>query len=362
MKRYIVLEGLFDYETLSKNKTLSAAVTRWLTVFLSEVNYVSIGHEYSRVWPLGRMNFKSKRSNKGFILGYINIYVFRKIHLFVSYIYKVYDLLKNSSFQDTIIIHSCLDYKNKLTVQILVAKLFKKFKGLNVICVVGDGYEPDGFDAYFFVSYHTYRLAKQKNKFLFEGVVENQNIQKETISYPKKSSRKIKLMYSGAIDGHVSLENLVDALQEQKFTNKYELIITGICNDNGLTDYINSFNNVKYLGFLKDDELYYKAQEVDAFINPRRMDFLPNEFNFPSKLLFYMQFDKLIISSVTKGVSPVFLEFLMPIEGDKKTDYESALDNFNKLTQKEIETLLRKQKALKINLSKENASNLLLKF
>ena len=52
----------------------------------------------------------------------------------------------------------------------------------------------------------------------------------------------------------------------------------------------------------------------------------------------------------------------MPIEGDKKTDYESALNNFSKLTLKEIETLLKKQRALKVNLSKENASNLLLKF
>ena len=362
MKRYIVLEGLFDYETLSKNKTLSAAVTRWLRVFLSEVNYVFVGHEYSRVWPLGKMIFKSKKSKKGFILGYLNVYIFRKIYLFTSYFFKVYDVLKNSSFQDTLVIHSCLDYKNKLTVQILVAKLFKKFRGINVICIVGDGYEPDGFDAYFFVSYHTYCLAKQKNKFLFEGVVENQNIQKETLSDPKNPSRKIQLMYSGAIDGHVSLENLVKALQEQKFINRYELIITGICNDNSLKDYFNSFSNIKYLGFLKDKELHLIAQQVDVFINPRRINFLPNEFNFPSKLLFYMQFDKPIISSVTKGVSPFFLEFLLPIEGDKKEDFINAIDKFNNLSHTEIENNLKKQMALKVNLSKKNASNLLLKF
>ncbi|MEE2723174.1 MAG: glycosyltransferase [Bacteroidota bacterium] len=362
MKRYVVLEGLFDYETLSKNKTLSAAVTRWLKVFLSEVNYVFVGHEYSRVWPLGNMIFKSKKSKKGFIIGYLNIYVLRKIYLFTSYFFKIYCVLKNSSFQDTLIIHSCLEYKNKLTVQILVAKLFKKLKGINVICIVGDGYEPDGFDAYFFVSYHTYSLAKQKNKFLFEGVVENQNIKKENLSSSKKYSKKIQLMYSGAIDGHVSLKNLIEALQDQKFINKYELIITGICNDNSLTDYFNSFNNVQYLGFLKDEALYEKAHQVDVFINPRRMDFLPNEFNFPSKLLFYMQFDKPIISSLTKGLSPVFLDFLMPIKGDTKTDYVSAINNFNNLTQKEIEILLKKQKALKNNLSKENATNLLLKI
>ena len=50
MKRFILLEGLFDYNTLSKNKTISAAVTRWLEGFLENVNYVFIGHEYQRVW------------------------------------------------------------------------------------------------------------------------------------------------------------------------------------------------------------------------------------------------------------------------------------------------------------------------
>ena len=52
----------------------------------------------------------------------------------------------------------------------------------------------------------------------------------------------------------------------------------------------------------------------------------------------------------------------MPIKGDTKTDYVSAINNFNNLTQKEIEILLKKQKALKNNLSKENATNLLLKI
>ena len=362
MKRYIVLEGLFDYDTLSKNKTLSAAVTRWLTGFLSEVNYIFIGHEYSRVWPLGGLSFKSNKSEKGFILGYLNIFIFRKIILFLSYFLKLFILLRNSSFQDTLIIHSCLDYKNKLTVQILVAKLLKRLKGINVICIVGDGYEPDGFDAYFFVSHHTYSLAKQKNKFLFEGVVQNQRIQQETLSYTEKPSKKIQLMYSGAINGHVSLRNLIEALQHEKFRNKYELLITGICSDEDLKSYFNSNQNVQFLGFLKDEELYEKAQQVDAFINPRRMDFLPNEFNFPSKLLYYMQFDKPIISSVTRGVSPGFLECLIPIEGDQKADYVTAINYFNKLTQDEMNVLLKKQKAIKINLSKENASKLLIKF
>ena len=75
-----------------------------------------------------------------------------------------------------------------------------------------------------------------------------------------------------------------------------------------------------------------------------------------------MQFDKPIISSVTKGVSPFFLEFLLPIEGDKKKDFINAIDNFNNLSHTEIENNLKKQKELKVNLSKKNASNLLLKF
>ena len=51
------------------------------------------------------------------------------------------------------------------------------------------------------------------------------------------------------------------------FFHKYELIITGICRDEDLKSYFNSNQNVQFLGFLKDEELYEKAQQVDAFIN-----------------------------------------------------------------------------------------------
>ena len=351
MKRYIVLEGLFDFKTLSQNKTLSAAVTRWLKCFLQEINYVYVGHEYSRVWPLGGLFLKSKKTENGFILGYLNIYIFRKLYLLVSYFYRVSRLLKNSNFDDTIIIHSCQEYKNQANIQILIAKLFKKLKGINVICIVGDGLEPDGFDAYFFVTYHTFSISNQKHKFLFEGVVEDPKLKR--ISGRKRSAKKTQIMYSGAIDGHVSLKNLIVALQHKKFKEKYELLITGICDNKELKQFFNAHNNVKFLGFLSDEELFKKCLEIDVFINPRRIDFLPNEFNFPSKLLYYMQFDKPIISSITKGISPDFKEALIPINGDAIESYLNTLTVFDDFSNDEIDLKLKKQIQIKKKLSKD---------
>jgi len=362
MKRYIVLEGLFDYETLSQNKALSAAVTRWLRGFLAEVDYFFVGHEYSRVWPLGKLLLKSRNSSEGKILGYLNFFIFRKLNLFVRYFFAIYSALKNSSSEDTLLIHSCLEDKNKLTTQIRIAKLFKWLNGVKIICIVGDGYEPEGFDAYFFVAYHTYSLSAQKNKFLFEGVVQNQNLEAENKSSKKDESKKIRLMYSGAIDGHVSLKNLIKALNQNDFKKTHELVITGICDNDELINFFNHQNNVKYLGFLNDQELFDTAKEVDVFINPRRVDFLPNDFNFPSKLLYYMQFNKPIISSVTKGVSPAFLECLIPIEGDSTESFIEALKNFNKLTLKEINVKMDKLNKIKKNLSKKRVAELLKGF
>lgn len=362
MKRYIVLEGLFDYETLSKNKALSSAVTRWLRGFLAEVDYFFVGHEYSRVWPLGKLLLKSRDSSDGKILGYLNIFIFRKFNLFVRYFFALYSVLKNSSSDDTLVIHSCLDHKNKLTTQIRIAKLFKWLKGVKIICIVGDGIEPEGFDAYFFVAYHTFSLSQQTNKFLFEGVVQNQDFLIEKKSLKKSESKKIRLMYSGAISGHVSLKNLIEALNRLEFKESYELVITGICDDDELIIFFNYQHNVEYLGFLSDQELFDTAKEVDVFINPRRNDFLPNEFNFPSKLLYYMQFNKPIISSVTKGLSPDFLECLIPIEGDSTESFIEALKNFNKLTLKEIKGKMDKLNKIKKNLSKKRVAELLKEF
>lgn len=360
MKRFILLEGLFDYNTLSKNKTISAAVTRWLEGFLENVNYVFIGHEYQRVWPLGKLYLKSKKYEKGLILGYQNIYMLRKVLIFIKYFVKTFSLLNNSKTEDTLIVHSCLEHKNELTIQILIARFFKWFNKVNVICIVGDGYEPEGFDSYFFVSYHTYILSNKKNKILFEGVVQNKI--KNSKDFSSKKNEKLKLVYSGAIDGHVSLKNLVLALRDEKFTDKYELIITGICSNKELINFFDSEKNVSYKGFLTNEELFEISSKADLFINPRRIDFLPNEFNFPSKLLYYMQFDKPIISSVTKGVSPEFLEFLIPIEGDSVENFKKAISNFNDQSDENLKDRLKKQIILKKKLSKENAQKLLNQF
>jgi hypothetical protein len=169
-------------------------------------------------------------------------------------------------------------------------------------------------------------------------------------------------MYSGAISGHVSLKNLIEALNRLEFKESYELVITGICDDDELIIFFNYQHNVEYLGFLSDQELFDTAKEVDVFINPRRNDFLPNEFNFPSKLLYYMQFNKPIISSVTKGLSPDFLECLIPIEGDSTESFIEALKNFNKLTLKEIKGKMDKLNKIKKNLSNKRVAELLKEF
>ena len=66
-----------------------------------------------------------------------------------------------------------------------------------------------------------------------------------------------------------------------------------------------------------------------------------------------MQFDKPIISSITKGISPDFKEALIPINGDGTESYLDTLTIFDNLSVDEIDLKLEKQLQIKKKLSKD---------
>ena len=155
----------------------------------------------------------------------------------------------------------------------------------------------------------------------------------------------------GTISTEQFIKNKISCLEQLNFSLTFDLILD--CSKTILP-----FEDLLELESL----LLKKSRILVVVVSQDKMDFLPNEFNFPSKLLFYMQFDKPIISSVTKGVSPEFLEFLIPIEGDGVENFKKAISNFNDQSDENLKDRLKKQMILKRKLSKENTQKLLNEF
>lgn len=118
---------------------------------------------------------------------------------------------------------------------------------------------------------------------------------------------------------------------------EYELLITGKIEDEKLVEkYINNFNNIKYLGFLKYDEYLKVLDDVTYSINSRDPSYLENNFNFPSKTVEHLKHNKVIISTMEyselEGIDYFYV----------KPTVEDFIFFFKKLKSMDINLLLEK--------------------
>ena len=58
---------------------------------------------------------------------------------------------------------------------------------------------------------------------------------------------------------------------------------------------------IKYLGFVSDKRYYEVLSNADVLINPRNMELLQNQNNFPSKVLEYLATGREVISTKFPG-------------------------------------------------------------
>jgi glycosyltransferase involved in cell wall biosynthesis len=84
----------------------------------------------------------------------------------------------------------------------------------------------------------------------------------------------------------------------------YELYISGkpYCYsqnefDGLLEKYVNKSTNIRYLGLLPLNEYYEVLNSVDIALSFRDSNDLQHDYNFPSKILEYLSFGKIVIST-----------------------------------------------------------------
>ena len=86
-----------------------------------------------------------------------------------------------------------------------------------------------------------------------------------------------------------------------------ELILTGWMaksDENWIKEIMLKHSNIKYIGFLDDYSLYIKVmQSVDIVLSLRDPNVAVNRYNFPSKILETLAYNKLVILSLVTTAS-----------------------------------------------------------
>ena len=107
----------------------------------------------------------------------------------------------------------------------------------------------------------------------------------------------------------------------------FELWISGFGDVQTFKKSLPKDNRIKYLGLLNKDQLCDKYQAANVFLNPRPINMLGNDNNFPSKLFDYLAWNKPIISTWSNGFSPEYRKVLDIVE-DNALAFSTAMTNY----------------------------------
>ena len=143
-------------------------------------------------------------------------------------------------------------------------------------------------------------------------------------------------MYAGGLHQMYGLKDLVDAVHESSIP--YSLHLYG----NGDTiEYIQEISKIdariQYKGVVSHDELLEIEQRAKLLVNPRPVHGkLDTRFNFPSKLMEFMQSGRPVITTRLLGIPEDYEQRMYFFEGDTKEELKKGLERVLSIDEKEL--------------------------
>ena len=239
------------------------------------------------------VNRKFKRSKEGVIFySIIGDSFLKKSWCFLENIRKIFKSIKP---QSRIWFYNLNSYNLLL---FLILKAFKKDIKLFIILL---DYTPS--KNLFSISHLILTLINSSDGII--SLTDNPSISHKKIvipgfvkdkTYPKLNKVNYNFLLSGILSENRSPELILEAFS--KFPH-FNLIITGKIENHLLIDtYVKKCNNIKYLGFVEYDQYVEILNEASFSINSRNPKFEENHFNFPSKAIEHLSYNRIVISTM----------------------------------------------------------------
>lgn len=149
------------------------------------------------------------------------------------------------------------------------------------------------------------------------------------------------VLYSGTLIEGLGIDTLLRAFEQ---TPEYELWLCGRCDmdEEIIRKSAKKHENIRYLGFLPQQEVWALQQKADALINPRSPEGAYTRYSFPSKTLEYLRAGKPTLCYPLEGIPREYDDYLYYIE-------EKGADGVKNAVQKlmELPAAQREERALR---------------
>jgi glycosyltransferase involved in cell wall biosynthesis len=157
---------------------------------------------------------------------------------------------------------------------------------------------------------------------------------------------RLCFLFSGAITNHTGFPMAFNVF---KSLPDVDLFVSGFGNISGYN--IEDYPNIHYLGYLDYDEYLKLYDKVDVCLSLRDPDFPENANNFPSKILEYFSYNKIVISTINYPELAGFRYVKSEYKEDALCEIVMELSSGNK---QDLIELSDNREALKLNFSVES--------
>ena len=334
LKRIIWLQSIFSEDFLKKSLAASPAANLWQYEFIKslkkkKIEFFCVGHNPEPAFPKGKFFIKTLKKdlvsgiqNKSF--EYVNLPYLRDIILKKKY----YNYLKNFHFKKGDII---LTYNDSFLSDVAL-KLKNKFN-LPWISIVADLKSPDKSSGYVYLNWEYYKKDRiSHKKICIDGGIKSSST---NLNLLKKN--KI-ILYAGTIGGHAGVSYLIKAFNYIK-EDKVELWLCGKGNYQDIKSLVSQDKRIKFKGYVQKSKLEKLCNKADILVNPRQAD--GNNTNFPSKILFYLSFNKPIISTKS-GLGPKYKDVIFLLRNEKIKTLTSKINQVLSLNTKQKKKVKKK--------------------
>ncbi|WP_322923530.1 glycosyltransferase family 4 protein [Paenibacillus campi] len=146
------------------------------------------------------------------------------------------------------------------------------------------------------------------------------------------TDRPLRMVYSGRLDYDRGIEILLDALPYIQTTRPLELYITGYGPvEDKLKRFIQEFYHdhiqIKFHGFLDDHEYGQLMETADLFVNTQREQIAFSECSFPSKVVEYIKYGKLVLTSGVSDINTINQQMFVTYDNDDPRSLAASLND-----------------------------------
>jgi len=157
-------------------------------------------------------------------------------------------------------------------------------------------------------------FAPGKPYLIIEGIINIDDISHLSKSEKKFTNDVIKIVYTGSLEKRYGIKNIVDGFILLKEKNAVLEIYGRGDFENELLVITKHKHNVKYKGFLPNDEILKVQREADFLINARSSKEEFVKYSFPSKTLEYMISGTPLITTILPGIPDEYKDYVIVLD------------------------------------------------